>query len=93
MMQKNQKVLIYRPEIEEINDSKTWPTWSKDISTFDWYYDEKEKFYVVEGEVEVTLDDGTKVEIRSGDMVVFEKGVKCTWNIKKPIYKHYTFLT
>ncbi|MCX7759164.1 MAG: cupin domain-containing protein [bacterium] len=91
-MQKDQKVLIYRPEPEEVKDSKNWPTWSKEISTFDWYYDTKEKFYVVEGEVEVTLDDETKVEIKSGDMVIFEKGVKCTWNVKKPIYKYYTFL-
>ncbi|ANE41964.1 MAG: cupin domain-containing protein [Fervidobacterium pennivorans] len=83
------KVRIWKPTDDEIKEAKSWNTWSKEESTFDWYYDEPEQFYVVEGEVEVELDDGTKVKFGAGDMVRFESGVSCTWHVKKKIFKHY----
>lgn len=86
-----EKVKIWKPSEEEIRKAKSWSTWSKEESVFDWYYDEPEQFYVVEGEVEVTLDDGTKVSFGAGDMVRFGADVKCTWHVKKKIFKHYTF--
>ncbi len=84
-----EKVKVWKPTEEEIKKAKSWPTWSKEESVFDWYYDEPEQFYVVEGEVEVTLDDGTKVSFGAGDMVRFGADVKCTWHVKKKIFKHY----
>ncbi|MEJ5362977.1 MAG: cupin domain-containing protein [Spirochaetota bacterium] len=68
-----------------------WPIWEKDVSTFDWFYDSTEEFYVIEGEVEVTTNDGQKIEFKAGDFVTFPKGVQCTWTVKKPIRKHYNF--
>ncbi|MCS7165846.1 MAG: cupin domain-containing protein [Candidatus Calescibacterium sp.] len=91
-MNQTQPVKIYKPTPEEIQQAKSWPSWSKEVSVFDWYYSSTEKFYVVEGEVEVTLEDGTKINISAGDMVIFSQGVKCRWNVKKPIFKHYTFI-
>lgn len=88
---KTEKVKVYIPSNEEIEQAKTWSKWTKEPSIFEWYYSSREKFYVVEGEVEVTLDDGETIEIKPGDMVIFEKGVKCIWNIKKAILKYYTF--
>ncbi|ABS60847.1 cupin domain-containing protein [Fervidobacterium nodosum] len=85
-----EKVKVWKPTEEEIKKAKMWPTWSKEESVFDWYYDEPEQFYVVEGEVEVTLDDGTKVSFGAGNMVWFNASVKCTWNVKKKIFKHYS---
>lgn len=84
-----EKVKVWKPTQREIEEAKRWPTWSKEKSVFDWYYDEDEQFYVVEGEVEVTLDDGTKVQFSAGDMVKFKAGTKCVWNVKKDIFKHY----
>lgn len=84
-----ERVRVWRPTEEEIAEAKRWPTWSKEESTFDWYYDEPEQFYVLEGEVEVTLDDGTKVSFGAGDMVRFAAGVRCTWHVKRRIRKHY----
>lgn len=84
-----EKVKIWKPTPQEIEQAKGWPTWSKEESVFDWYYDEPEQFYVVEGEVEVKLDDGTVVNFGAGDMVRFAGGVRCTWNVKKRIFKHY----
>ncbi|SHN58310.1 cupin domain-containing protein [Fervidobacterium gondwanense] len=85
------KVRVWKPTEEEVLKAKKWPTWEKEESVFDWYYDEPEQFYVIEGEVEVTLDDGTRVSFGAGDMVRFDSGVSCTWNVKKYIRKHYNF--
>lgn len=86
-----EKVKVWRPTEREIEEAKKWPTWSKEKSVFDWYYDEPEQFYLLEGEVEVLLEDGTKVSFKAGDMVRFSKGVRCTWHIKKAVLKHYNF--
>ncbi len=66
-----------------------WPMWKKEVSEFDWYYDTNEDFYVLEGEVEVTTDDGKTYRFGEGDFVTFPKGMKCTWKVLKPIKKKY----
>ncbi len=92
MQKVENKVVVYKPNQKEIQEALKWNTWSKEVSSFEWFYHTKEKFYVVQGEVEVILDDGRKIHIKEGDMAIFERNVKCTWNVKKPIFKHYTFL-
>jgi len=88
---KGVKVKIEKPTEEKLKELgvENWPIWEKEVSTFDWYYDTNETVYVIEGEVEVELDDGTKVSFGAGDLVTFSEGVKCTWHVKKPIRKHY----
>jgi uncharacterized cupin superfamily protein len=70
-----------------------WPIWSKGMSEFDWYYEQQETCYVLEGTAVITPEDGEPVTITSGDMVVFPRGMKCVWKITKPIRKHYKFDT
>ena len=38
---------------QELDDLgvKYWPVWEKEISFFDWKYDEGEEFYVLDGEI------------------------------------------
>jgi uncharacterized cupin superfamily protein len=69
---------------------KNWPVWEKEVSTFDWFYDSPEQCLILEGEVTVKTDEGD-FEIKAGDYVEFPQGLKCTWNIKKDIRKHYNF--
>lgn len=69
---------------------KSWPVWEKEISRFDWYYDETEECYIIEGEVFIKYEN-QMVNIRKGDFVIFEKGLTCHWDIKKPIQKYYNF--
>lgn len=76
--------------IEEKHIS-TWPVWEKEVSEFDWYYDQTEVCYILEGEVVVTTDK-EKVTIKAGDYVTFPAGLSCRWKILKPIRKHYTFI-
>ena len=55
-----------------------------------WEYFDKETCYIIEGEVDVKTDTG-EVTIKAGDVVVFPKGLKCIWDVKKPIKKVYKF--
>jgi len=67
----------------------SWPIWSKEVSTFEWTYDQKEIAYILEGEAVVTPQGGEPVTIRARDLVNFAKGLVCTWEIRAPIRKHY----
>ena len=69
----------------------SWPVWTKEVSTFPWTYGEEETCYLLEGEVVVTPDGGEPVSIRKGDLVTFRSGLSCTWEIKRPVRKHYRF--
>ncbi len=82
------------PMEEELRKLKveSWGTWSKETSEFDWSYGDTETCYILEGEVEVTdSETGEKIEFKKGDLVQFEKGLKCVWNVKKPIRKYFNF--
>ena len=39
----------------------------------------------------VTPEGGEPVEMGSGDLVIFPKGMKCTWEIREDVNKHYNF--
>ena len=85
-------VSVEKPTSEKLNALKilSWPIWAKEVSSFDWYYDEKEVCYFLEGEVTVKTSDG-EVAFGKGNLVTFPQGLKCVWNIKKAVRKHYKF--
>jgi len=68
-----------------------WPIWEKEVSRFFWSYDSIEECYFLDGEVTVEIPGGESVSFAKGDFVSFPKGLSCTWNIKKPVRKHYNF--
>jgi hypothetical protein len=87
------KIKIEKPSEEMLKSLNvhSWPIWTKEVSKFDWHYDETEQCYILEGKVIVETPDGEKVEIKAGDFVTFPKGLSCIWDIKEPIRKHYNF--
>jgi uncharacterized protein len=68
----------------------SWPIWTKESSKFDWQYDSREECLILEGEITVETKNGD-FHIKAGDFVTFEKGLQCTWNVIKPVRKHYRF--
>jgi len=82
---------IHKPTEKEIIATKTWGTWEKETSKFPWFYDDKETCYILEGEAVVTDPKGNQISFGPGDMVEFEQGLECTWEIKKAIKKKYKF--
>ncbi len=87
------QMTVEKPTEAQLNalGVKDWPTWSKEVSTFPWQYDAKEIAYVLEGEVTVTADSGEQITFGAGDLVSFEKGLSCTWDVKQALKKHYHF--
>ncbi len=68
-----------------------WPTWEKAVSTFDWTYNSKETCYILRGHFSVTPEGGEPIYFKRGDLITFPKGLNCTWEITKPVEKHYHF--
>ena len=68
-----------------------WPIWGCEVSTFPWTYDEQETCLLLEGDVTVTPDGGNPVRFGAGDLVVFDTGLSCTWEVHAPVRKHYRF--
>jgi uncharacterized protein len=76
--------------LDELGVSK-WSTWTKEVSVFLWTYSEREVAYILEGEVTVIPKGGEPVSFGKGDLVTFPTGMSCTWEVKKPLRKHYQF--
>ncbi len=72
----------------EVSD---WPIWTKEASEFPWSYKATETCYFLEGDVEVTPEDGEPHRMGKGDLVTFPKGMSCTWKVLKDVRKHYRF--
>ncbi|PWZ41701.1 hypothetical protein Zm00014a_023941 [Zea mays] len=53
----------------------------------------KETCYLLQGKVKVYPDGHGEefVEIAAGDLVVFPKGMSCTWDVAEAVDKHYNF--
>ena len=66
-----------------------WPTWKKEVSTFEWTFHEQEIAYILDGECEVTTCCGNKFTFGKGDLVTFPAGTKVSWDVKKALHKHY----
>lgn len=79
-----------KPSPGEAATARTWSTWEKEASTFDWHYDSDETFLVLEGDVTVTWNGG-EISFGPGDLVTFPEGLDCTWHVKRKIRKHYLF--
>lgn len=66
-----------------------WPTWEKAVSVFPWHFHEEEIAWILEGECVITPEGGTPVSFGKGDLVTFPAGLKCAWEVKQPLRKHY----
>jgi len=84
------EVIVRKPTQEEIDLMKRQPTWSKEVSVFDWSYNSEENCLILEGEVTVEYE-GKSVSFGEGDFVIFPEGLECVWKVTKPVLKHYIF--
>ena len=87
---KNIIVRKITPREIESKGISSWPIWTKEVSRFDWTYSGDEECYIIEGVFIVETSEG-KVYVKYGDFVTFRDGLKCTWDIKVPVKKHYNF--
>ena len=81
-------VIVRKPSLEEEQEMKNCPTWSCEVSEFEWDFEEEEVCLILEGEATVTYN-GEAYPFGAGDYVIVPKGMKCHWSVTKPIKKHY----
>ncbi len=74
--------------LETLGVSK-WATWQKEVSVFPWTFPEQEIAYILEGECVITPTGGAPVSFGKGDLVTFPAGMTASWEVKKPLHKHY----
>lgn len=88
------QIVVQKLNEEQLKDFGVynWSIWTKEVSSFDWFYDSTEECYILEGEVEVHYGNSEKVCFSAGDFVTFPKGLACKWIISKSVRKHYRFL-
>ena len=86
------KVIIENLSSDEIRKRgiESWPIWEKEVSRFDWEYNGDEECLIIDGRVIVETNEG-EFSINPGDFVTFKDGLKCVWDIKEAIRKHYNF--
>ena len=86
------KIRIERPNKQKLDllGVSDWSPWESEVRSFDWSYDSDEVCYILEGKVKVKTPE-EEVEINSGDLVTFPKGLKCNWNVLKKLKKVYVF--
>lgn len=65
--------------------------WECGPSKFPWTFTATETMYLLKGKVNVQVDgvEGS-FEIGAGDLVVFPKGMKVTWDVIEGVNKHYS---
>jgi len=85
------KIKVEKPTAGVAEAMRRCPTWSKEASVFDWQYEEAETCYLLAGDVRVVTEGGEAVEFGDGDLVTFPAGLKCTWEVRSPVHKHYRF--
>ena len=86
------EITVKKPTQQELDELgiKSWGTWECEKSTFDWTYSDRETAYLFEGKVKVK-SALQEVDFGAGDLVVFPKGLSCTWIVEEPVRKVYKF--
>ncbi|PIS46985.1 MAG: cupin [Elusimicrobia bacterium CG08_land_8_20_14_0_20_51_18] len=86
------KIFVKKISAEKIGELgiDKWPVWTSPAAEFDWFYEETETCYFLEGRAEISVG-GKKTGFGAGELVVFPKGLKCVWKVIEPVKKHYGF--
>lgn len=86
------RISVEKPDAKRLEELgvASWPVWSKEVSVFDWHYDDREICYFLEGQVTAKTDQG-EISFGKGDLVSFPRGLSCEWHVHEPVRKHYKF--
>ncbi|KAL9234384.1 hypothetical protein vseg_009264 [Gypsophila vaccaria] len=69
----------------------SWSKWSGQPGKIPWTFAAEETMYLLEGKVQVSVDghEGS-FDIEAGDLAVFPKGMKITFDVLEAVNKHYS---
>jgi len=67
--------------------SASTAVWDSTAGTFRWYFGWDETVYILEGDVDVTDEDGKTIKLVKGDIAYFRGGTWVTWKIDHYVKK------
>ncbi|CAD5193641.1 uncharacterized protein LOC135630944 [Musa acuminata AAA Group] len=71
---------------------KSWPKWGCPPGKFPLKFDAQETCYLLKGRVKASVKGSSEcVEFGARDLVIFPKGLSCTWDVSVAVDKHYKF--
>uniref|UniRef100_A0A0D9XKE6 (S)-ureidoglycine aminohydrolase cupin domain-containing protein n=1 Tax=Leersia perrieri TaxID=77586 RepID=A0A0D9XKE6_9ORYZ len=70
---------------------RSWPKWAGGTGRMPVKYDSRQTCYIVKGRAAVGSPELGVIELVPGDLVVFPKGTRCTWDISVHIDMYYAF--
>ena len=62
-----------------------------EASSFDWSYENKETCLLLEYKVTVRTEGGKQVKFGAADLVFFQEGMDCGWDVHKSVHQHFQF--
>lgn len=85
-------IYVRKPTKEQKELLESQPTWEHDVEEWNAEYDDRtETFLVIQGKASIILEDGTKYDFETGDLVTCKPHTKCVWVVHEYIKKHYIF--
>ena len=63
--------------------------WYVQPAKFRWLFFGNETFHVLEGRAVITIDDGTSVEVKPGDIISFPINTPSVWEVLEPLKKFF----
>ncbi|CAD6243518.1 unnamed protein product [Miscanthus lutarioriparius] len=71
---------------------RSWPKWGCPPGKFPVKFDARQTCYLLKGKVRAHIKGSSEcVEFGAGDLVVFPKGLSCTWDVVSAVDKYYKF--
>src|SRR5579871_1047996 len=61
--------------------------WDCTAGRFNWFYDEDETVYIMQGSVTIRRGDGTVVTLQPGDLAFFHQGSSAEWTVDRYVRK------
>jgi len=61
--------------------------WDCTAGRFNWFYDEEETVYIMQGSATIKRPDGTTVTLQPGDMAFFHQGSQAEWTVDQYVRK------
>ncbi len=63
--------------------------WWVKPATFKWLFFGHETFHILEGRATITIDDGTSVEVKAGDIISFAMNTPSVWEVHETLKKMF----
>lgn len=88
----NQIKIVRQATPEWLNEvgALEWPIQEKESCTFPCFYNHNTSFYILSGQVHLTVSGEDEIRLQAGDFITLPKGAACYWEILQTMRAHST---